>query len=70
MPKHTLHVIGVISDKRCYLDVPLEEAKRRYLEDTRSYPGEAIELDETLVRVKTFEFDDAFGGYDVWPLHK
>lgn len=60
----------MLSDKRCYLDIPLDEAKRRYCEDSQSYPDDAVEIDGTIVRVNTFEFDDTFGGYDIWPLHQ
>lgn len=60
MPKHTLVVIGFMSCKRCYLDVPEQEARRRYL---ASEGEDGLGGHET---VKILEFDDEFSAYDVW----
>jgi len=50
--------IGYIGLKRCYLNIPLEEAKRRYQEDEEEVPDTDI--------IYEFEFDDEFCAYDVY----
>ncbi len=48
--------IGYIGLKRCYLNISLEEAKRRYQEDEEEIPDNIYE----------FEFEDEFCAYDVY----
>lgn len=62
--KHTLHVIGYLGGKTCYLDIPLEEAKRRYEK------SEETSINGEFIDVKTFEFEDEFWAYDVWFFEK
>lgn len=64
MVKHTLIAIGWLGTKRVYLDVPLEEAKRRFIEaETNSYDTEPYVLDEKLIDI--IEIEDEFWAYDV-----
>lgn len=56
---HTLVVIGPIGGKRAYLDLPREEAVRRYREECGD---ESYEVDNIL----EFEFEDAFSAYEIW----
>jgi hypothetical protein len=58
-PKHTMVVIGWLGFKRVYLDVPPDEAVRRYRETEGGDPPTDIDV---------FEFTDEFGAYDVWSL--
>lgn len=60
MKKHTLHLIGYLSSFRAYLDVPLEEAIERYVQDD-GYAGYSI---------KTIEFDEEFEVYDAYQCEK
>lgn len=53
---YTLVVIGYTGIKRAYLDIPIEEAKRRYEQEQ----GE----DDAPIRI--FSFTDEFGVYDAW----
>lgn len=68
--KNTLHVIGWLGVRRAYLNVSLDEAKERYRE-SEGFDGvfsdEAQPNDGFAVAVDTFQFDDEFGTYDVWP---
>jgi hypothetical protein len=58
--KHHLVVIGCTGIRRCYLDVPLEEATRRFLaSEERTALDSSDYVDE-------FDFDDEFGCYDAW----
>lgn len=59
--KHTLHIIGWIGGRRCYLDISIDEAKRRYYE---SVEDEII--DDGYINTITFE--DEFVAYDVWEV--
>lgn len=52
-----LIVIGEIGMKRAYLNVPQEEAIRRYRE---AHP------DETRITVQLVEFEDEFEAYEIW----
>ena len=55
--RHTLHVLGCLGIKHAYLDMPLEEARRRYIEVEGDLPEEWV---------ISFEFDDEFSVYDAW----
>lgn len=55
---HTLIVIGYMGIKRCYLDITLDEAKRRFTEKEEELPS-----DEYIFQ---FDFKDEFECYDVW----
>jgi hypothetical protein len=66
MPKNKLISIGWLGVKRCYLNVPREEAIRRYARD--EYDGNPGITDESLTKdrlIEEFEFDDEFHAYDV-----
>lgn len=58
--KHRLVCIGWLGDFACYLDVPREEAMRRYrAENPETQPDD--------VRVTEFEFEDEFYAYEAGP---
>ncbi len=57
--KHKLIVIGFMGIKRAYLDIPREEAIRRYMGDDTSPFDEPVE---------EFEFENEFGVYDAWAM--
>lgn len=59
---HTLVVIGSIGDKMVYLDVPLEEAKARYVEANSNTRAThlCIEAAEVLT------IADEFGSHNIW----
>lgn len=59
---HTLHVIGWIGNKRCYLDIPREEAARRYADSEEEHVAEFGHPE-----ILTFEFTDEFRAYDAEP---
>lgn len=65
MAKHTLVAIGWLGAKHVYLDVPLEEAKRRYAEANKDWSGTPYMPEDTPVEM--FEVEDEFWAYDVWP---
>jgi len=52
-------VIGFLGMQSCYLNVDIEEAKKRYMEEN---PLEDLED----VTIREFEFDDRFEVYDIW----
>lgn len=57
--KHTLWVIGFMGDMVAYLDIPKEEALRRWVEvhgDKEGVPDP-----------RAVHFNDAFGVYDAYP---
>lgn len=54
--KHLMISIGWLGLMRCFIDMPLEEAKRRYMEDGDSLDG---------VGITVFGFDDEFSSYEV-----
>lgn len=60
--KHSLTVIGWMGTKTCYLDVPREDAIRRFLRDNPEHSPD--EVDPQLV--EEFEFDDEFHAYSAW----
>ena len=53
-----LIIIGDIGTKRAYLNVPMDEAVRRYTVSEGQAPGEGY--------IQEFEFDDEFTVYDAW----
>jgi hypothetical protein len=53
--------IGYLGVMKCYLNIPTEEAIKRYTESEGVEPGE---FDEGMVNV--FYFDDEFGAYSVY----
>lgn len=60
-----LTVIGYLGSKSCYLNVPLLEAKRRYLVDNPD-----SDLDDGFHSVDQFTFEDEFDAYDAWGPNK
>lgn len=58
--KNTLVVIGYTGIRRAYLNVPVEEAERRYRE------AEDLEPEDKLPYLHVFEFEDEFNVYDAW----
>lgn len=68
--KNKLIVIGWMGSKRCYLNVSVEEAKRRFIE-AEGEPYLDNMTDEWFTKfdkISEFEFDDEFGAYDAWSL--
>jgi hypothetical protein len=62
--KHTIIVIGSgVGEYRCFLDISKEEAEKRYW---NYYDGYLANLQSA--RIKTIEFDEEFGVYDIWPV--
>ena len=55
--------IGYIGTYRCYLNVSMEEAKRRYSAENLIL---VEDFDNNGIRIDTFVFDDEFEAYDVW----
>lgn len=60
--KNTLISIGFTGIMRCYLNVPSEEAKKRYMEEERI----SEEDFENSVSIEQIEFTDEFGAYAIW----
>ena len=58
--KNKLVVIGWMGCKQAYLNMPLEEAKKRF----ELSNGESVES----MGVKEFDFDDEFCVYDAWEV--
>lgn len=57
--KHLMIAIGYLGLMRCYVDLTLDEAKRRYIESE----GDDTSLDG--VGITVFGFDDEFHSYEV-----
>ena len=55
---NTLVAIGYLGGMRVYLNVPREEAERRFHEETGDYADDGA--------VKEIEFGDVFEAYDIW----
>jgi hypothetical protein len=60
--KNTIISIGFTGLMRCYLNVPLEEAKKRYMKEERISEEEF----ESSVTIEQIEFTDEFGTYSIW----
>lgn len=60
--KNKLIILGFLGLKKCYLNIPLEEAIFRYKTEI-DFSGDGDDLEES---VKEIEFDDEFEAYDVW----
>lgn len=58
--RHTLTVIGWMGVKHAYLDVPYDEAVRRYGESEGTAPIPEM--------IETFTFTDEFGVYAAWGI--
>ena len=63
MKHNTIHCIGFYGDIRCYLNIPLDEAKRRYCKE-EGYP--LNELDNPGINCFSLEFDDEFAVSTIW----
>lgn len=65
---HTLIVIGYTGISRAYLDIPEEEAIRRYCE-SEDTPRESFNIEREKVSgfMDTFTFTDEFCVYSAWP---
>lgn len=59
--KNKLIAIGWMGCITCYLNVPREEAIRRYLAENLIDGKDLVEN-----YIHEFEFDDMFGAYSVW----
>lgn len=63
--KNKLYVIGFIGIKKCYMNIPKQEAIERYCKENDL---DAATFDEE--SVDEVEFDDEFEAYDVWEFVK
>ena len=62
LPKmHTLIEIGYLGNRKCYLDIPRDEAIKRY----ESKHGK-IELRSKQLQINEFAFKDEFNAFEVW----
>lgn len=62
MRKHILVLVGSLSGYKAYLDIPVEEAVEKYMDDggseyERLYPNTDLDI-------KTISFDEHFSCYD------
>jgi len=64
MTKNTLVVIGWLGMRQCYLNIPREEAIRRYCAARDDDPANIENNPEGLV--DEFEFTDTFSAYDAY----
>jgi len=64
--KNKLIIIGIKGNYRCYLNIPREEAIRRYIYSEDS--NEEDFLINYLHTLKEIEFDDVFGAYSIFTL--
>jgi hypothetical protein len=62
--KNKLIVIGWMGVKTAYLNVPEEEALRRWLQSNSATREDIEDFDF----VQEFDFEDEFGVYDAWDL--
>lgn len=62
---NTLIVIGYTGNKRCYVNVPRDEAIRRYCE-RESTIYSPVTPEDIIQRVDEYVFDDELEAYDVW----
>lgn len=62
---NTLVIIGYIGSKSCYLNVPKEEALKRYCKEQNI---DLEEMDERAFIITMFQFEDEFQAYDVWEI--
>jgi hypothetical protein len=53
--------IGFLGVQSCYLNVDIEEAKKRYMEE-----NDLEDLED--VTIREFEFVDQFEVYDIWEI--
>jgi len=59
MLNNKIIVIGFLGVQTCYLNVDMDEAKRRYCEEN--------DIDEiTVESVREFDIKDEFNVYDIW----
>lgn len=55
--------IGYIGTYKCYLNVSIEEAKRRFSAEEDIL---IEDFEDNGIHIDTFMFDDEFEAYDVW----
>lgn len=60
-----LTLIGYLSDKHCYLNLPEEECIKRYC-DYKQISLEEFEIERKDLSITTFEFKDEFYAYDAY----
>jgi hypothetical protein len=56
--------IGWMGYKRCYLNITVDEAIKRYCESENIEITEDYTVDD--LNIDIIEFDDEFGAYSVW----
>lgn len=69
--KNKLVVVGWLGVKKCYLNVPREEAIDRYVKsELAGYETpeqiQKMRKDVAAMWTEEFEFDDEFSAYDAW----
>ena len=61
--KNKLIIIGIVGDKRCYLNIDAEEAKDLYLASSPLYGREDLEV---CGMIEVLEFDSSFDAYEIY----
>lgn len=64
--KNKIISIGWIGIKRCYLNISMNEALKRFAENENISVEEAKELIENNDILDIIEFDDEFGAYSIY----
>lgn len=64
--KNKLITIGFMGVKTAFLNVPMEEACRRYGIEQDLDPPTKEQIENGGYEISEFEFDDEFGVYDAW----
>ena len=62
---HTLVTIGYTGSNRCYLNVSIEEAIKRFC---KTWNIDKKEFDEREYIIESFDFIDEFEAYDIWRI--
>lgn len=63
--KHTIVAIGILSAKRCYLDIPKEEAIERYRAEEKLDQLDWEGMEDT-ISIEEMDITDEFTVYDIW----
>jgi len=62
--ENKLIIIGYISNRKCYLNIPERDAIQRYIQSENISETE-FELSD-LYKIECIYFDDEFTVYDIW----
>lgn len=61
--KNVIIYIGYLGGVNCYLNIPEEEAIKRYCKE---YDININEFNKKEYNLRSIEFDDEFEAYDIW----